>query len=72
MGMQAETMPRLGSAVDQTETIPRDPFGGVERLALVRLELMDCEGLTSSVHGRVGDELDKAHETNHAGPEMGS
>ena len=35
VGRQALTMPRLGSAVDQMETIPRDPFwDGLAMLAM--------------------------------------
>ena len=34
VGMQAETMPRFGSAVDQTETIPRDQVASMVALVI--------------------------------------
>ena len=58
VGMQADTMPRFGSAVDHTETIPNDPAMYVRPIA-DRYSMIDQESLTCSIHGRISNELNQ-------------
>ncbi|KAL8794433.1 MAG: hypothetical protein Q9195_003020 [Heterodermia aff. obscurata] len=70
LSVKADTMPRLGSAVNQTETIPREPVEDLMSES-VTLEILECERPTGSVYCRVSNQLDKANETYHTGPKGG-
>lgn len=75
VGRQALTMPRLGSAVDQMETIPRDPWDGFSHVSEVKRRFglvggggkRRLAGLTGSVHVGVRNQLHETDKTDDTG-----